>query len=162
MFCPNCGAAEQNPNAYCRQCGEWLVDQKAGRRHGTRPEDQIKVMLVFNALSAVLALTSAIALYATYLNTPEAKWSVYVAGAFCSIIAVHQTVSFFFAFGLRRKFKRGRGVTARSSETETKAVPLLGSPETAPLINAPSVTEATTELLESSTRKGAQQRSKEG
>jgi hypothetical protein len=149
MFCPNCGAADQNPNAYCRQCGEWLVDQKSARRHGTKPEDRMKVMLIFNGLSALLALASAIALYATYLNTPEAKWSIYLAGAFCSVIAVHQTVSFFFALGLTQKFKRNRGAASRQIESEAGDRPaLLGSAQTAPIIDAPSVTENTTELLD--------------
>jgi hypothetical protein len=151
MFCPHCGAADQNPNAYCRQCGQWLVDQKSARRHGSKPEDRMKVMLVFNGLSAVLACVSALALYATYLNTPEAKWSIYVAGAFCSIIAVHQTVSFFFALGLTQKFRRSRETAGRQIESETRREPaLLGSAETAPIIDAPSVTENTTELLEPS------------
>jgi hypothetical protein len=162
MFCPNCGAADQNSSAYCRQCGEWLVDQKAARRHGSKPEDQMKVMLVFNGLSAVFALVSAIALYATYLGTPEAKWSVYLAGAFCSVISVHQTVSFLFAFGLRQKFKRGRGGTGRSLESKAEGRALLDSANTAPMINAPSVTEKTTELLEPSPPKQEAQASKEG
>lgn len=163
MFCPNCGAADQNPNAYCRYCGEWLVDQKSARRHGSKPEDRMKVMLIFNGLSAVLALVSAIALYATYLDTPEAKWSIYVAGAFCSIIAVHQTISFLFAFGLKQKFKRSRGATERQTESEVKGSPaLLGRAETAPIIDAPSVTENTTELLEASPLKERNRGSKQG
>lgn len=156
MYCPNCGAADQNPNAYCRQCGDWLVDQKSARRHGSKPDDQMKVMLVFNGLSAIFALVSAIALYATYLDTPEAKWSVYVAGAFCSIIAVHQTVSFFFAFGLRQKFKRGRGAATRSIDPKTEGARLVTSPETAPILTPASVTENTTDLLESPGRKEGQ------
>jgi hypothetical protein len=160
MFCPNCGAADQNPNAYCRQCGEWLVDQKSARRHGSKPEDRMKAMLIFNGLSAVFALVSAIALYATYLGTPEAKWSVYLAAAFCSVISVHQTVSFFFAFGLRQKFKRGRPDTGRPLESKAEGNALLGSAETAPIINAPSVTENTTDLLEPSPHRGGQRASK--
>jgi hypothetical protein len=156
MFCPNCGAADQNPNAYCRQCGDWLVDQKSAKRHGTKPEDRMKVMLVFNGMSAVFALVSAVALYATYLGTPEAKWSIYMAGAFCSIISVHQTVSFFFALGLRQKFKRGRDGSSRRVERKTEGAGLLIGADTAPIIDAPSVTENTTELLESSPRKEGQ------
>jgi hypothetical protein len=111
----------------------------------------MKVVLVFNGLSAVLALASAIALYCTYLNTPEAKWSIYVAGAFCSIIAVHQTVSFFFALGLAQKFKRRRGAAERQIESEAGLPPVqLAGVETAPIIDAPSVTENTTEILEGS------------
>jgi uncharacterized membrane protein YvbJ len=74
MFCPNCGAADQSPNAYCKRCGEWLADKKSfGGRGASKPEERITTMIVFNGLSVLLALFSAIALYATYLNTPEAK-----------------------------------------------------------------------------------------
>ena len=152
MFCPNCGAADQNSNAYCRQCGEWLIDQKSARKHGTRPEDQIKAMLIFNGTSALFALVSAVALYASYLGTPEIKWSIYLAGAFCTVIAVHQTVSGFFALGLRQKFKRIRGKPTAAIQQHT-GPSLLAGGETAPMVGTPSVTETTTELLESPPRK---------
>ena len=152
MFCPNCGAADQNSNAYCRRCGEWLIDQKSARKHGTRPEDQIKTMLIFNGTSALFALISAVALYASYLGTPEIKWSIYLAGSFCSVIAVHQTVSAFFALGLRKKFKRIRGKSTAAIQQHTGPA-LLADAETAPMVGAPSVTETTTELLESPPRK---------
>jgi len=161
MYCPNCGAADQKTNAYCRQCGDWLVDQKSARRHGNKPEDQMKVMLVFNGMSAVFALVSAIALYATYLNTPEAKWSIYMASTFCMIISVHQTVSFFFALGLRQKFKRGRGGSAITIRPKSESTGLLGSADTAPIIDAPSVTEKTTELLDTPASKRGQRTSLE-
>ena len=147
MFCPNCGAADQNSNAYCRQCGEWLVDQKAARKHGTKPEDKMKVMLIFNGTSALFALASAAALYSSYLGTPEIKWSIYMAGAFCSIIAVHQTVSFFFALGLRQKFKRRRGSSTSPIQQKADAQLLVG-PDDTPAIATPSITETTTKLLE--------------
>ncbi len=122
----------------------------------------MKVMLIFNGMSAVFALASAIALYSTYLGTSEAKWSIYMAGCFCSIIAVHQTVSFFFALGLRQKFKRGRGGTQLPIQPKPEDLPLLESAETAPIIGAPSVTENTTELLESSRRQESQRSLREG
>jgi hypothetical protein len=147
MFCPNCGAADQNSNAYCRQCGEWLIDQKAARKHGTKPEDKMKAMLFFNATSALFALISAAALYSSYLGTPEIKWSIYLAGSFCSIIAVHQTVSFFFALGLRQKFTRRRDSSTQSIQQKTES-PLLADPGAAHTIATPSVTETTTKLLE--------------
>jgi hypothetical protein len=152
MFCPNCGAPDQNANAYCRQCGEWLVDHKAASKHGAKPEDRMKAMLVFNGTSALFALVSTVALYATYLNTPEIKWSIYMAGAFCSVIAVHQTVSFFFALGLRQKFKRRPGRSTAAIEQKSEPA-LLPDAETAPMIAAPSVTEKTTDLLEQSPRR---------
>jgi len=108
----------------------------------------MNVMVVFNGLSAVFAAVSAIALYATYLGTPEAKWSIYLGGAFCTVIAVHQTISFFLALGIRQKFIRKRGGSGRLVESNATHSPPVLNGETAPIITAPSVTEKTTELLE--------------
>src|SRR3977135_755208 len=150
MFCPNCGAADQSPNAYCKRCGEWLADKTSfGGRGASKPEQRITTMIVFNGLSVVLALFSAIALYATYLNTPEAKWSVYVAGACCFVIAIHQMISLAFALELKLRLKRihtdaGQGVVPEAADS----VPALGSGDRTEFVDARSVTENTTELLE--------------
>src|SRR6266404_5499361 len=121
MFCPNCGAADQSPNAYCKRCGEWLADKKSfGGRGASKPEQRMTSMIVFNGLSALLALFSAIALYATYLNTPEAKWSVYVAGACCLVIAIHQMISMAFALELKLRLKRSHNNAQPAIEFEAE------------------------------------------
>jgi hypothetical protein len=149
MFCHECGAADQNQDAYCRRCGQWLSNQKPGRsRASSKPQDLMKGMLVFNCLSAIFGLVSAVSLYATYLGSKDAKWSIYVAAAFCSVIAVHQTISFFFALGLRQRFKEGREVAVPSEPKRADPALLEGGPDTGQLIDSPSVTETTTELLE--------------
>jgi len=150
MFCPNCGAVDQSPNAYCKRCGEWLADKKSfGRRGGSKPEERITTMIVFNGLSALLALFSAIALYATYLNTPEAKWSVYVAGSCCLVIAIHQMLSMAFALELKLRLKRSHTDAQQPIELAAGgSVAALGSGKTTQLVEAPLVTENTTELLE--------------
>ena len=150
MFCSNCGAADQSPNAYCKRCGEWLADKRSfGGRGGSKPEERMTAMIVFNGLSALLALFSAIALYATYLNTPEAKWSVYVAGACCLVIAIHQMISLAFALELKLRLKRGQADASQAFVSEAAdSVAALGSGETTQFVEAKSVTENTTELLE--------------
>ena len=150
MFCPSCGAADQSPNAYCKRCGEWLADKKSfGGRGASKPEERMTVMIVFNGLSALLALFSAISLYATYLNTPEAKWSVYVAGACCLVIAIHQMIGMAFAIELKLRLKRGHTDAGQAIVLEAvDSVAALGSGETTQFVEAPLVTENTTELLE--------------
>ncbi len=106
-------------------------------------------MIVFNGLSALLALFSAIALYATYLNTPEAKWSVYVAGACCLVVAIHQMLSMAFALELKLRLKRSHTNAGRAIELEAgDSVVALDGGKTTQFVNAPLVTENTTELLE--------------
>lgn len=150
MFCPNCGAADQSPNAYCKRCGEWLADKKSfGGSGGSKPEQRMTAMIVFNGLSALLALFSAITLYATYLNTPEAKWSVYVAGACCFVIAIHQMISLAFALELKLRLKRGQTDARQAIVSEAgDSVAALDSGKTTQFVDAKSVTENTTELLE--------------
>ena len=159
MFCPNCGASDQTPKSYCRRCGEWLAD-RAGRS-SSKPEDRVKVMVVFNALSSLMALFAAIALYATYLGKPEAKWSIYVAGAFCSVIAVHQMISFAFALELRLRSRRGRKdlpATTGSATAEPRGH--FSGLNTGQILEMPTVTENTTELLQEAPRAIEQQRSR--
>lgn len=150
MFCPTCGAADQSPNAYCKRCGEWLTDKKSfGGRGTSKPEQRMTSMIVFNGLSALLALFSAITLYATYLNTPEAKWSVYVAGACCFVIAIHQMISMGFALELKLRLKRGQSDAARAIVSKQgESIAALSSGKTTQFVQPPVVTENTTELLE--------------
>ena len=89
MYCSNCGASEQTPKTYCRQCGRWI---------GTgRPEERIIVMIVFNALSALFAAIAAIVLFLTQFGRWSATWAITLAATFCLIISVYQTLSFLFA-----------------------------------------------------------------
>lgn len=142
MFCPQCGASDQQSKSYCRRCGEWLAEAS------TRPEQRMKVMMVFNGLNSVMALLSAIILYATYLGTPDAKWSIYVAAACCSVIAVHQAISFGFALDLRLR-------PGRRKELPSDPSGQLESRDTRQILNVPSVTENTTEIFEEAPRNSA-------
>lgn len=143
MFCPQCGASDQQSKSYCRRCGEWLAEAS------TRPEQRMKVMMVFNGLNSLMALLSAIILYTTYLGTPEAKWSIYVAAACCSVIAVHQAISFGFALELRLRSGRTR------KELSSDAPGQLEGRDTRQLLNLPGVTENTTRKLEDAHRNRA-------
>lgn len=116
----------------------------AGARGAGRPEDQLTLMAIFNGMSAAFALFSAIALYATYLGTPEAKWSIYVAGAFCIIITVHQSISCSFAVRQLMRLRRGRVDSRREDAPAPLAIEGVRPSQR---IEVGSVTEGTTELL---------------
>ncbi len=153
MVCIRCGSADEHGNAYCRRCGEWMgAYPGAGARGAGRPEDQLKLMAIFNGMSAAFALFSAIALYATYLGTAEAKWSIYVAGAFSVIITVHQSIACSFAIQQLMRLRRGRTESRRDDASEQKAI---GGVRLSERIDVGSVTEGTTELLVDARRAGA-------
>lgn len=109
----------------------------------------MRALLVFNALDALLALAAAIILFGTSRAGP-----VFIAAAFCLVIAVHQIFSLIFNVKLQLRLKRARMITpeaiAGETETETHAL----NPADAGLFTDArgSVTESTTELLEAAPR----------
>ena len=116
----------------------------------------MKVMMVFNGLNSVMALLAAIILYSTYLGTPEAKWSIYVAAACCSVIAVHQAISFGFALDLRlRSWRIRKELPSTYESVNTEPVGELEGRVTGRILNLPSVTENTTEILQEAPRRSA-------
>jgi hypothetical protein len=99
------------------------------------------------------ALFSAIALYATYLGSDDAKWSIYVAAAFCLCIAGWQATSFIIGLKVRQRFKKGRS-EFRSDRELTTGQPALALNEgnMNSVVAVPSVTEGTTRILEPALR----------
>jgi hypothetical protein len=152
MYCSNCGAGHQLPNAFCKRCGEWLSDMKAMNRvafGGETPQQNIFASLFMSALSTVAALVSAIALYATYLGSSDGKWSVYLAAAFCLCIAGWQASSFAVTMKLRKRMKKSRELPSSTSRLpDDNAKRVLEPGELGSFVGAPNVTEHTTELLD--------------
>ena len=159
MFCPTCGAGEQRADAYCTRCGQWLTDANALQGHwhpvfrrARTPEQRMRMMLVFNAMDAALALASAILLFGTQAGRGAAQGHVYIAAVFCIVIAVHQVVSLLINLKIQRRLKRARdekAAEALASATDAEATPALNAADAGLFINARrSVTENTTELLE--------------
>ena len=105
-------------------------------------------MIVFNALS-VFWRGSAVALFSNLSKGVEwpiyAEWPIYLAGTFCIVISVYQTISFILALSLRMRIKRGKDQRELDSPGE---VPALRAADTSQFVRPPSVTENTTELLE--------------
>lgn len=101
------------------------------------------VMIVFNALSALFGAASAVALFSD--ATRGAQWAINLAGIFCIIVSVYQTISFGLALSLRMRQKRERVQRELDSPRE---MPALRAADTSQFVPPPSVTENSTELLE--------------
>src|SRR5262245_55871437 len=99
MYCNHCGVGEQVAKSYCRHCGKWIGKDP--------PEERLTVMVIFNGLSALFGTACAVLLFATVFGG-LGYWTVNLAATFCAIIAIHQTVSFFFALSLKQRMKLGR------------------------------------------------------
>jgi hypothetical protein len=109
MFCLNCGAESQRVNAYCKRCGEWLPDLKSSRakRGGEMPGQHSDVMLFLNGVSALVALCSAVILYAKHLGgNVEMNGSVALAASLCVSLAAWQVSAFLIGLKPRRRLKR--------------------------------------------------------
>lgn len=151
MFCPTCGTDRQTANAFCKRCGEWLPDLKhrgLPKFGGETPQQNIFTGLFMSALSTVAALISAIALYATYLGSGDAKWSVYLAAAVCVCIAGWQASSFVVGLKLRQRIKRARenlGPVEQLANRQTS--PRLEAADKTNFVGVSSVTENTTQHL---------------
>lgn len=109
-----------------------------------------------SAISTLAALLSAIALYATYLGSGDAKWSVYLAAAFCLCIAGWQASSFAVTLKLQQRLKKAREEAAGVHELDgSLSTPALNPAEMTDFVSAPgtlnpplSVAEPTTKKLE--------------
>ena len=170
MFCPTCGAGEQRADAYCTRCGQWLQDANAAQGHwhpvfrrARTPEQRMRMMLVFNAMDAALALAAMILLYSTQAGRAEQQPHVFLAAAFCIVIAAHQIISLIINLKIQRRLKRARdekaaeALAAGTNATAAGATPALNAADAELFINARgSVTENTTELLEAVPRRTEQ------
>lgn len=149
MFCPHCGASDQRAEAYCTRCGEWLLPVDGTQRRTSSPQEKMRVMVVFSGINAVMALCSAICLYAAHLGRPDVHWSVYMAAALCLVIGVHQTISFIFNWQIQSRIKQSREEPRETAQLASPATPpALPAARTLPFTSPYSVTENTTDLLD--------------
>lgn len=118
MFCPNCGTADQQPDTYCRNCGNFLPDFSGNKKKKATPEDQFRVSLLFNIMSAIAALSMAIMLYVFHLGKPDTHPSVYMAAALLVAISSWQIASFFNNRQLKNRFVRKTENEAAETDAE--------------------------------------------
>src|SRR5687767_5394680 len=112
MFCPNCGKADQKENSYCRQCGEFLPDFSQKNKlvfGGSTPEDQIRINLILNLMSATVSYILAIILLVTYgWFSPQAPPIIYIVVAFLFAIGSWQVSIYTIGLKLKKHFKKAK------------------------------------------------------
>jgi hypothetical protein len=167
MFCPKCGADGQMADAYCKRCGEWLPDmpgiiRRALWGQGIKPEQRIKTMLIWQAVSTALALFSGVILLANGANAGGARRIVYIVSSICFVIAAIQVDNLFVGLRMRQTFKRSRSDvdSAMRSPAESGAR-LFKSRDAAELSAGAQVArEATTRSLDTERTERLRARSK--
>jgi hypothetical protein len=117
MYCPTCGTADQQPESYCRSCGDFLTDYSSSSYllnkvlGGSAPSTQVTVNLVINFLTICTCF-----LLLGFLNghydalenrTGERPPSViYLVYAFLVAISAYQILSLIVGARLRSKLVR--------------------------------------------------------
>jgi hypothetical protein len=170
MFCSNCGKAEQTPDSYCRNCGQFLHDL-SGKSYlinkilgASNPETQVNVNLTINVittLTSVMLLGFLNGYYdslsaRTGQGAPPVIYFVYV---FLGLVAAWQTLGFLVNLRLKRKLgKRKQDPSHVAPSADKGAVPSGQTQKSLPQadfdnIVQPSVTETTTRTLNKVARK---------
>ncbi|MCY7375831.1 MAG: hypothetical protein LH472_07645 [Pyrinomonadaceae bacterium] len=155
MFCPKCGKADQQPETYCRQCGDFLPDFSKQIIKSTTPEEHIKANTVLNFMTGIVSLTLAILLYAFFLGREDTHLIIYITAGFLTAMFAWQVQTFWRTLLLKKHFKRRQtensaaAVEAPNPTASFEAAPtkeLLNEADFSSVVPA-TVTEHTTKQL---------------
>jgi hypothetical protein len=120
----------------------------------------MRMMLVFNAMDAALAVAAAILFYSTQAGRTEQQSHVFLAAMLCTVIAGHQIISLIINLKIQQRLKRARdekAAEALAGGTDAAGAPALNAADAGLFVNARGgVTENTTELLEAVPRQTEQ------
>lgn len=171
MYCPNCGKGGQEPDAYCRQCGQFLPDLTSNVPYlikkllgEGKPQTQITVNLVINLVTALISILLLGFLHG-YFDAHEAKTGegaprvIYLVYLFLGVVAGWQLLSFVIGLRLKTKFSGNKLGAMTTNDTASIHAPLqeTGNSSLPPAdfdeIVPPRVTEDTTRMLDKLPRK---------
>lgn len=163
MYCPNCGTSEQTPGAYCRSCGEFVVNA-SDKFYLIRkilgintPEKQLNISLVINLLTAICGALLVIFLMGyfdgRFNRTGESAPSIiYLVYVFLGLISAWQFVNVISDLVQISELTRRRNALSEMKPREPGTVLSTAEiPESLPpatFTNVPSsVTDQTTKKL---------------
>lgn len=140
MFCPDCGQAEQVAGKYCRGCGTYLSVQSLWSERRYSPRTTLGVVVAGLALGILFMVAS---FGAHFILKPGQHLSnILLGGVFGFLLG-----SFWNALRLYLRMGSTR-TAAPAKELEQASAAALQPTGTAQIVNAVSVTEVTTALLE--------------
>ncbi len=152
MFCPNCGGAEQNPDTFCRKCGNFLPDFESLQKKKVTPGQHLVANGVLTGMTAVVSAALAIMLYATFLGRDDTPMLIYVTAGFLTAMFFWQVQVIWRTILLKKSLPARGNDTARPDIAKQPLFrPAEASnflPEADPEAFIPaSVTEGTTRSL---------------
>lgn len=154
MFCPKCGKADQTPETYCRQCGNYLHDYNKIAKKETSPEEHLTVNSVLSAMSAIVSLTLAILLHTFFWGKANTPILIYITAGFLTAMFFWQAQTFWRNILLRKHFKKQKNHAQSVSEKQSETPTFESKPTNELLPEAnfenfvpPSVVENTTKHL---------------
>ena len=151
MFCPKCGKADQKPETYCRQCGEFLPDFNKKSKKTASPEDHIKVNTFLNLLTGIVSITLAILLYAFFLGKENTPPIIYITAAFLIAMFAWQIQTFWRTLLLKKHFTRRQIENNAETPNQTARV---DSAQTRELLNeADYANDVPMNVVENTTKK---------
>jgi hypothetical protein len=154
MFCPNCGASEQSPDAYCKKCGTYLRDVsfRGWLFSGNNPEKAARSIIISSVFIAILCMCISILI----LRTQRSGDLAYLKYAFtlCWLIIGYLVALSLVGFNLRRKMGRARSnsLNELAATNNSRGISPVLEQRTKRLPGTESAGEATTELLNSTPR----------
>jgi hypothetical protein len=149
MFCPNCGASEQQPDAYCKKCGTYLRDDSfRGRLLGANNPEKAAWLILFSSVF-IAALCLCISLLIIRAGRSGDLASLKYAAALCWLIIGYLVTLSVVGFRLRGKMRRARSsLDERASVVNNyRGVGQSAGKVTGRLTEVGSSGEAATELL---------------
>ena len=120
MFCPKCGKADQQPDTYCRQCGNYLVDYDKPAKRKHTPEEHIKANTVLGVLTAITSITLSILLYSFFLGREDTPIIIYVTAGFLIAIFGWQVQTIWRTILLKKHFKNQKSQAKSSTENKSE------------------------------------------
>ena len=153
MFCPKCGNADQSPETYCRQCGNYLHDFDNSVKKKIQPEEHIKANLFLNLLTAITSLTLAILLYSIFLGREDTPIIIYITAGFLTAMTAWQVQTFWRTILLRKHFKKRKNEAENQTihQTEPQNIESMTTKELLPEADLSNLVR--TSVVENTTRK---------
>lgn len=146
MFCPKCGNPDQTPESYCRHCGVFLHDLLKPEKSPTRPEEHVRINMVFSAMTIVACFTLSALLYSILGFRANTHPLIYVTAALLMAMGIWHTQTFWRTLQLNKHFKRTIAPRELELDGRRATEKLLNGPDFENMVPA-SVTDPATRPL---------------